>query len=297
MKHYTGKPEVVRGMRFKRCRIMGIFVVAALLSFLPVSTVAAGDITGNTYFFSATWSEQSYIVDDDPLHKSSLTGDFQLTVQNITASDAYEYRYLGANYHSRAYDPYFENRTDSVYFQDNKVSFDLSSVDEDADNTSESFSFEMTPHFEHHHPGHMFFVNPVWSTHNTEWNSAVQQAENNPTVSEVSDSIGDGTFSLQIVVNTESSHELYGAMNGTATIVFDASYDDNGVLSEWQVSQTREGQNENHTLRMTFTQQFARSSGGDVVLDSGVTTLLGVGGAAAVGGLIIGALAMKKYYS
>lgn len=273
-------------------------MAAVLLLFLPTAVVAAEDITGNTYFFSATWSKQSYVADDGPVHKSSLTGDFQITVLNITADDAYEYRYLGANYYYRAYDPYFENRTERIYFQDNKVSFDLSTTDEDGDNKSESFDFEPRPHFEHNHPGHMFFVNPVWSTHNSEWDTSFQEAEEDPTVSEVSGTIGDGSFSLQIVIGTESSHELYGNMTGTASITFDASYDDNGVLLEWQVSHTIASENENHTLATTFTQQFERSSETGVpVLSSDVTTLLGVGGAGAVIGLVVGAFAMKRYYS
>ncbi|MFW9843781.1 MAG: hypothetical protein ACFFEV_04330 [Candidatus Thorarchaeota archaeon] len=272
-----------------------IIVVALGLLFLGATPHSvSADITGNTYNFSAVWLEQSYQVDNAIVLDEILQGSFSVNVYNITPSDWYEYTFTGMNYHPYGFSPYYDEQNGSVAFQDNKVYFNLDTVDADADNLTETYGLVMYPYFSEHHPGSMFFVNPVWSTHNTDWNTAVDDAEAQDGVTAVTESAGEGSFSFQITLGIEYNHTEYNYMSGTMTINFDTTYDVDGVLSTWSLQHVRFASNENHTVIHTQSQRFSRGAGVGAV-DSTLTTTLAVAGVAGIGCLIVGVIIGKKY--
>ena len=263
-----------------------------LLGATPRSVSA--DITGNTYSFHAVWLEQTYQVDNAIVMDEIVQGDFLVNIYNITPSDSYEYTFTGMNYHPYGFSPYYDEYNGSVAFQDNKVYFDLDTTDVDANNLTEDYDLDMFPYFSEHHPGSMFFVNPVWSTHTTDWTTAVDDAEGQDGVTAVTESAGEGSFSFQIMIDIEFNHTDYNYMSGTETITFSTVYDTDGVLSTWSLQLVTSSSNENHTVVQTQNQRFSRGAGA-VALDPTVSTTLALVGVAGVGGLIAGAVIGKKY--
>ena len=271
-----------------------VVVAVGLLLLGAIPSSVSADITGNTYNFHAVWLEQTYQVDNAIVLDEIVQGDFSVYVDNITPSDSYEYTFTGMNYHPYGFSPYYDEQDDSVAFQDNKVYLDLSTTDVDADNLTEIYNLNMYPYFSEHHPGSMFFVNPVWSTHNTDWNTAVDDAENQLGVTSVTESAGEGSFSFQIIVGIEYNHTDYNYMSGTLTVTFSTTFDTDGVLSTWSLQRLLSSSNENHTVVHTQNQRFTRGAGiGE--LDSTLSTTLALVGLAGVGGLIAGAIIGKKY--
>jgi len=263
-----------------------------LLGATPRSVSA--DITGNVYSFSAVWFDQSYQVDNAIVVDETVQGDFSISIYNITPTDSYEYTFTGLNYHPYGFSPYYDERNGSVAFQDNKVYFDLDTTDVDEDDLAEDYDLDMFPYFSEHHPGSMFFVNPVWSTHNTDWTTAIADAENQIGVTGVTESMSEGSFSFQIALGIEYNHTDYDYMNGTLTISFNAAYDTDGVLSTWSLQHVTSSSNENHTIVHTISQSFARGAGAGV--DSTLSTTLVLVGVAGVGCLIVGIVIGKKYW-
>lgn len=262
-----------------------------LLGATPRSVSA--DITGNVYSFSAVWFDQSYQVDNAIILDETVQGDFSISIYNITPTDSYEYTFTGLNYHPYGFSPYYDEHNGSVAFQDNKVFFDLDTIDADEDDLAENYDLDMFPYFSEHHPGSMFFVNPVWSTHNTDWTTAVDDAENQLGVTGVTESANEGSFSFQIAIGIEYNHTDYDYMNGTLAISFNAAYDTDGVLSTWSLQHVTSSSNENHTIVHTINQSFARGAGAGT--DSTLSTTLALVGVAGVGGLIVGIVIGKKY--
>ncbi len=276
----------------RRTLIVIVAVGLLLLGATPRSVSA--DITGNTYNFHAVWLEQTYQVDNAIVLDEIVQGDFSVNVYNITPSDSYEYTFTGMNYHPFGFSPYYDERNGSVAFQDSKVYFGLDTTDIDANNLTEIYDLDMYPYFTEHHPGSMFFVNPVWSTHNADWNNAVDDAETQLGVTSVTESAGEGSFSFQIIMGIEYNHTEYNYMSGTMTITFSTAFDADGVLSTWSLQLLRSASNENHTIVHTQNQRFTRGARvGE--LDSTLSTTLALVGVAGVGGLIAGAIIGKKY--
>jgi len=275
----------------RRTLIVMVAVGLLLLGATPRSVSA--DITGNVYNFSAVWFDQSYQVDNAIVVDETVQGDFSICIYNITPSDSYEYTFTGLNYHPYGFSPYYDERNDSVAFQDNKVYFDLDTTDVDEDDLAEDYDLDMFPYFSEHHPGSMFFVNPVWSTHNTDWTAAVDDAEAQLGVTGVTESMNEGSFSFQIALGIEYNHTDYDYMNGTLAVSFNAAYDTDGVLSTWSLQYVTSSSNENHTIVHTISQSFARGAGAGV--DSTLGTTLVLVGVAGVGGLIVGVVIGKKY--
>lgn len=275
-----------------RSTLIVIVAVGLLLLGATPQSVSA-DITGNTYNFSAVWFDQSYQVDNAIILDETVQGDFSISIYNITPSDSYEYTFTGLNYHPYGFSPYYDERNDSVAFQDNKVYFDLDTTDVDEDDLAEDYDLDMFPYFSEHHPGNMFFVNPVWSTHNTDWTTAVDDAETQLGVTGVTESATEGSFSFQIALGIEYNHTDYDYMNGTLAISFNAAYDTDGVLSTWSLQYVTSSSNENHTIVHTISQNFARGAGAGV--DSTLGTTLVLVGVAGVGCLIVGIVIGKKY--
>ncbi len=283
-------------MMKRRTSLLSTLILVAFIGFAPM--IVHADITGNTYYFSATWNEKTSQVDSGPVYKSTVTGQFSINIYNITPSDLYEYSFKGQNYIHHQYSPYYDEQNDTVDFQDNRVYFDVVTTDSDNDSRSEVTGFVVYPYFTHHLPGNMFFVNPVWSLHNTEWNDGISAAEDDDTVSSVSGSASEGIFSADIVVDIEMGSSLLGNLTGTLSIEFDASYDQDGVLSTWSVVRISDLSNEEHSIIETEIQRFSRTSsaGSGVVFDSTTTTAIGLVGVAAVGGIVLGVLIGKKYW-
>jgi len=277
----------------RRTLIVMVAVGLLLLGATPHSVSA--DITGNTYSFRAVWLEQTYQVDNAIVMDEIVQGDFLVNIYNITPSDSYEYIFTGMNYHPYGFSPYYDEHNGSVAFQDSKVYFDLDTTDVDANNLTEDYDLDMFPYFSEHHPGSMFFVNPVWSTHTTDWTTAVDDAEGQDGVTAVTESAGEGSFSFQIIIDIEFNHTDYNYMSGTTTNTFSTVYDTDGVLSTWSLQSVTSASNENHTIIDTQNRRFTRGSGLGAPLDSTMTTTLALVGVACVGGIILGAVIGKKY--
>ena len=212
-------------------RTLFVIVAVGLLLLGAAPRSVSADITGNTYNFRAVWYSQQYRIDNIIVLDEVEQGDFRIHVNNLTPSDAYEYTYTGLNWNPWIYSPYYDEREGSVAFQDNKVYFELNTLDVDEDNLTEDYTMDLDPYFSEYHPGTLFFVNPVWSTHSTDWSSAVEYAEAQRGVTLVTNSAAEGRFSFRINVGIEYNHSIYNYMSGVATLSFDAVYDKDGVLS------------------------------------------------------------------
>lgn len=223
-----------------------------------------------------------------------MQGNFQIKINNITPSDSYEYTYTGLNYHPNGFSPYYDEYNGSVPFQDNKVYFDLDTSDDDEDGLVEDYDLDMYPYFSEHDPGRMFFVNPVWSTHTTDWNAAVNDAEAELGVTDITESANEGIFSFRITIGIEYNYSEYDYMSGTLAISFNGDYDTDGVLSTWSLQYATTSSNENHTVVHTVSQSFTR--GGGAPVDPALSTSLALIGVAGVGGLIVGVVIAKKYW-
>ena len=240
--------------------ILGTLILATT----PQSTQAT--IEGNSYIFSAIWNEQTYQENGGPIYQSGSSGQFIVTVYNVTESggeDVYEYNYNGFNYFIT---PFPVDQNESVAFQNNKVDFTLYTTDSNSNNRSESTDLDVFPQASFANPGEHLFVNPVWSTHNTDWNTAQTDVENDTTVIQgltAFTNTGSGTFGFTIVVNTEGTVNVGGTLqdvNGSQTYTFSAAYDPDGVLLNWRLADRTQWINENYTLDQTLVNSILRTS-------------------------------------
>ncbi len=273
-------------------RTLILIAAIGLLLLAATPRSASADITGNTYDFTGIWFDQKYQVDNQIVVDETQSGSFSIYVSNITAADYYEYTYTGFNYHPYGSAPYYDEYNGSVAFQGNRVYFNIDTTDANDNGLADGFDLDMYPYFSEHHPGNMFFVNPVWSTHTTGWNEAVADAEAQDVIIEFTNSIGDGSFSFRAVMGVETEHPDYGDMNGTLTISFVSSFDTDGVLSSWSLQQVTSITNDEHSVMQTISQSFARGPGAPIVPDQSLTTTVimvgGVGIAALVVGILLG---------
>lgn len=281
-------------MHARRKFIIPIMVVALLLAFSPQSVRA--DVAGSTYNFTATWDDTTLTVDNVLVYQNSFTGTFQIEVYNLTSSDNYDYNFAGFNLDYSG-PPYVDDQNDSVNIIHNRVYFDLETTDDDDDNLADDIDLEMHPDYSYHSPGDLFFVNPTWSLHDSDWNAAVSDLDDNPTITEpITESADEGVFSFRIIVNIETENSDYGLMNGTDTIVFSASYDADGVLSTWDLTQTIAMENENHTTTQVTSERYSRGGAvGPVIVDPALTTQIALLGGASVACLVIGVVIGRKY--
>ncbi len=281
-----------------RKRAWFMSVALGLLMFAFVTLPANASVTGNVYYFQGTWVDQAFQENGGPIYHSKSEGAFKITVYNVTevgGEDVYEYNYNGFDWVGVSV---HVDHNDTVEFQDNKVYFDLTATDGDADNRSESADVTVYPTWSFTHHGRHAFVNPVWSTHQTDWGSAATGVEADPTVSSFTHNMGDGSFSFRIVVEVEDNVDVGGTLqdvNGTHTFVFSAAYDSDGIMSSWSLSAQLNLQNENYTSDQTVTTSIARTSGlgGPIVFDSALGTILVAAGAAGIIALVAG-LAIGK---
>ncbi|NWF95783.1 MAG: hypothetical protein HXY34_06540 [Candidatus Thorarchaeota archaeon] len=274
-------------------------LVTCLVLGLVVSPVR-GAVVGSTYYFRATWYDSEFRLDSGDTFKSTTTGEFKVHVFNATkvsGHDVYQYNYNGFHYVTGAV---AMNANDTVQFQDNKVFFSLNTADQDHDNKSESSSLVIYPATSSAHPGRNLFVNPVWTTHTTDWNTAVNQAQDNPAVKSLTQAAGDGDFSLTIEVNIEGTVPVGSHVepaNGTGTHSFSAAYDDDGILLSWSYSYTVRLTSENHTAYTKLAGSVVRTSGvgAGPVTDASLASAATYLGLGAIAGLVIGGYVGKKY--
>jgi len=248
---------MVNHMKSERMLLLALTIGILLLAMSPRVTHAA--IIGNTYYFTGTWIESSFQEDNSPVFTSTASGQFKIEVLDVTAGDSIEYNYQGFAFGSI---PINENYT--VAFQDNKVYFDLSTFNPDNDSLAESTYITIYPTTSFRHPGRHLFVNPVWMTHDTDWNAAVVDANNDSTVSSIVESANEGVFTFTIIVNVNGTIEVgddFQKANGTYTYTFAASYDSDGIALNWAFSQAMNLHNENSTQIYTVGTSFTRTSG------------------------------------
>ncbi|MFX1563558.1 MAG: hypothetical protein ACFFDP_09670 [Promethearchaeota archaeon] len=238
--------------------IVSVFIGLLLLTMTQQSVNAT--VVNSTYYFSQS-SEYSRQEDFGPAYQYVSTSQFRVTVYNVTkqgGDDVYEYTYQGLYYSSWTYHNY------TIDFQENKVYFDLNTVDNNGNNRSESTAITVFPYI-YSGPGQNLFVNPVWSTHTTDWNNAKEEVEDDPTVNQYLCSFTNaenGQFSFTIVVNTEGHVGIKNEnANGTTTFTLGASYDLDGVLMNWRFSQRYQLANENHTSDWTTIISIMRTTG------------------------------------
>ena len=252
-------------------------------------------VVGNTYSFTITAINQYTRDSNGPVSNSDFTAYFQIHVFNVTPSDRYEYTFKG--YHQSEHFPADVN--DSVDFQNNKVYFVIMNTDANSNNRSEIASIRIYPYWPND-PGRDIFVNPTWTTHETDWNSAISDAEDNPSVASISNSAIDGSFSFSIVVNMEGGAFVgpdYQSLNGTQTFNYASSYDEDGILLSWSYSYTLQMQNENYTSTSYYSNTIVRGTSPIGGAGSDVGGYLLVGGASFIVALVLGAYLGKKFFS
>jgi len=283
-------------MRAKRTLFVGS--IAVLLLFVMLSNPVQADVIGTTYSFSAVWFEQSYQVDNVIVEQELYQGTFQIYVYNITPGDAYEYTFSGMNSNSGDDTPYYDEQNETVGFDDNTVNFDLYTADDDENGLAEVAYIGMHPYYHHSNPGNILFVDPVWVTHNAEWDASVTDAESEAGFLTITESASEGSFSFQIVVDAEQDHPDYGNITGTSTFTFSAVYDEDGVLLNWDFTQVNSFQNENHQVTDTISRRFVRGTGvgAGFVGSSELMTQIVIASVAVVGGLVLGVVIAKRYW-
>ncbi|UCE09152.1 MAG: hypothetical protein JSW61_09225 [Candidatus Thorarchaeota archaeon] len=280
-------------MRPSRTWLFAVTMTALFVSMSVVSADAA--VVDSIYSFTVTFTTQSTRDATGPRAESSSVGQFQIQVYNVTPSDRYEYNYYGYS----MFLSFPVDRNDTVDFQDNKVSFDLFISNSDDDDRAESASIRFYP-YAPGNPGRDIFVNPTWSTHETDWNDAVSDAEDESTVASLVESVSNGQFSLDLVVDIESTVSVgtsSQAANGTITFDYDSFYDEDGVLSSHTLTTRTHLQNENYTSDYTTTLSIVRGGAGGLPPDPALGTTLVIAGGAAVAGLVIGVIVGRKFAS
>lgn len=275
--------------------------LAVVLTLAFLAPAADASIVGNTYYFEIAWLQQQYSENTGPTYHAESNGQFRVTVFNLTGSgggDAYIYNYDGFDWDGSAVTV---NQNDTVAFQDNIVYFSLTTPDRDHDNLSETPSLIVYPVRSTAHPGRTVFVNANWSIHESDWNSAVAEAEEEWTVASVVESLGGGTFSFSIAVNTEMRVDMGSwnqFVNGTTTFDFSAAYDSDGILSSWSFSSRRSLSGDDYTSEYVASMSVARIGGvGDGQLtDSSLLIAAGWIGVGAAAGIVAGALIGRKMW-
>ncbi len=248
---------MVNHMKSEKMLLLALTIGILLLAMSPRVTHAA--IIGNTYYFTGTWIESSYQADDSPVFTSTSSGQFKIEILNVTAGDLIEYNYQGFAF---GFSPTNKNYT--TPFQDNKVYFDLYTSNLDNESLAESTHIDIYPTTSSRNPGRHLLVNPVWVTHDADWNDAVADVNSDSTVSSIVESANEGAFAFTIIVNVYGTIEVgddYQKANGTYTYTFAASYDSDGIALSWVFSQAMNLHNENSTQIYTVGTSFIRTSG------------------------------------
>lgn len=264
-----------------------------LLSITPVMVKA--QIAGNTYHYSAIFYRTTVQENDNPEYVSEIEGQFSIHVFNISqegGDDVINYNYQGFNwyYDSASYVDY----NGSADFQDQKVYWELFDIDIDGNNQSEQSWIAVYPISPIPYPGRSFFVNPIWSTHETNWNDAIEATENINSSTLVSQSASDGSFEFEIEVAME---DPFSEMNGTNTFTFSAVYDQDGILSSYELKIRYYMFRPNRTTDYTTITSYTRSGGvGPTVNVLDIAVPVGYVAIIAPATLVVGLLIGKKLW-
>ncbi len=276
---------------------MSVLMIMLLVLLFTTPVAVNASIVGQTYTFQAEWQTDTVQQDGGVIYQAAVNGQFTITVINTTevgGDDAYIFNYRGFRLMGGA--KYYTDQNDTVTFINQKVAFTATIYDADMDNRSELVVFQTTPQSSTSHPGREYFVNPIWSTHETDWNNAVDMLEHNSLAKNIVTSADAGTFQVKFDVPAEFNHPEFGAMNGTTSFSFSASYDDDGVLLNLKKVQTQTMQNENHSMSITIETQITRATGALPAAGGiNLTTPLLYIGVAAIGGLAVGMIMGKRY--
>jgi hypothetical protein len=214
------------------------------------------DIAGNTYHYSAIFFRTTIQENDNPEYVSETEGQFSIHVFNISqvgGDDVINYNYQGYSW-TYSYVDY----NGSADFQDQKVYWEVFTTDVDGNNRSEAALITIYPINYVYYPGRSFFVNPYWSTHETNWDNAIEQTENDTTVNLVSQSLGEGTFEFEIEISMEYPDT---SSNGTNTYSFSARYDEDGILSSYELTIRYYMYNVNNTSDRSVMTSYTRTGG------------------------------------
>ncbi|MHA2005007.1 MAG: hypothetical protein ACXACG_18955 [Candidatus Thorarchaeota archaeon] len=272
-------------------KMLLVSVAIGLLMLSLTSVPVRADVEGKTYYYSATYYQESTQVDNDPEYDYSIKGDFRVYVYNISevgGDDVINYNYQG--YVREGVVQFYVDHNDSVDFQDHKVYWDISTSDTNSNNRSESTGVAVFPQDSWMDWGERLFVNPIWSTHDSDWNDAIADTEADNSSTLITESIGDGRFAFQIEVMME---DLADNLNGTRTYTYSSSFDEDGVLLEMSFSEVTSWENENMTLGTTRAYEYIRTTGLpggglNLSMDIPLVVAAGIGVAALIVGLLIG---------
>jgi hypothetical protein len=268
--------------------IMSVAIGLLILSLASVPVRA--DVEGMTYYYSATYYQESTQVDNDPEYDYSIKGDFRVYVYNVSevgGDDVINYNYQGYVWWGALF---YVDRNDSVEFQENKVYWMISTSDSNSNNRSESSSVSPYPQEGWNDWGEHLFANPIWSTHDSDWSDAIEDTEADNSSTLISQSINEGRFAFRIEVLME---DLGENLNGTRTYTYSSSFDEDGVMLEMSFSEATSWENENTTIDITESYTLVRTSGlpgGGLNLsfDVPLVAAAGIGVGALVVGLLIG---------
>jgi hypothetical protein len=272
-------------------RKMILVSVAIGLLMMSLTTVPVrADVEGNTYYYSTTYYQESTQVDNDPSYDYSIKGDFRVYVYNISevgGEDVINYNYQGYVWWGGLF---YVDHNDSVDFQNQKVYWDLSTSDSNSNNRSESSNVAIYPQDSWMDWGEHLFVNPIWSTHESDWNDAIEDTEADNSSILISQSIGDGRFSFQIDVLMENLAEN---LNGTRTYTYSSSFDEDGVLLDLSYTEFTSWENENTTIDITEKYDLTRTTGLpggglNLSMDVPLVVAAGIGVVTLIVGLLIG---------
>jgi hypothetical protein len=267
-----------------------VSIAIGLLLLSLTSVPVRADVEGKTFYYSATHYKESTQVDNDPTYDYSIMGDFRVHVYNVSevgGNDVINYNYQGYVWWGTLF---YVDHNDSVEFQENKVYWTISTSDSNSNNRSESSYVGQQPQASWNDWGEHLFVNPIWSTHDSDWNDAIDDTESDNSSTLISQSIGEGRFAFQIEVSME---DLSLNLNGTRTYTYSSSFDEDGVLLEMSFSEVTNWENENTTIDITETYELVRTTGlpgGGLNLSMEVPLVVaaGIGVVTLIVGLLIG---------
>ena len=272
----------------KKMFLVSIAIGLLILSLTSVPVRA--DVEGKIYYYSTTYYQESTQVDNDPAYDYSIKGDFRVYVYNISevgGDDVINYNYQGYVWWGALF---YVDHNDSVDFQDQKVYWTISTSDSNSNNRSESSSVVPQPQETWFDWGRHLFVNPIWSTHESDWNNAIEDTDDDNSSTLISQSVGEGRFEFRVEVLME---DLGANLNGTRTYTYSSSFDEDGVLLDLSFSEFTSWENENTTIDITESFELIRTTGLpggglNLNMDVPLVAAAGIGVITLIVGLLIG---------
>ena len=186
-----------------------------LMMLLVPAAVQAGIKAGDTYKFEVRSRSKTTIEDVTTEAYGEVT--WLLKVNEVH----------GENISYTLYMPSFKTE-DWLMRNESLVSVWGYAYDLDGNGYAESFGFGITGYF---------FVNPDWGEHEDGWDTSVDNIRNQTCVEKVEESSGGGRFFIRIELKAEDDLDDDGEMEkGTAIVILEAKYDDDGVLLSYKDS-------------------------------------------------------------